>query len=74
MGNPGKTQFPADWRDEKIAAIIVDVARQPDRARWQRHGRWRVEGTRGGATVIVIVEASGAIRTAFPAPDPGTRS
>ena len=30
IGNPGKTEFPASWDDEKIIDNVLDVARQPD--------------------------------------------
>lgn len=65
-GNPGRTEFPEDWTDTKTTRVIADVARRPSNARWQRHGRWRFEGSREGVTVVVIVEPGGEIRTAFP--------
>ena len=31
-GRPGKTEFPADWDDEKIIGHVLGVARAPDDA------------------------------------------
>lgn len=65
-GNPGRSEFPANWSDAKTARIIIDIARRPSGARWQRHGRWRFEGTHEGVTVVVIVDSNGEIRTGSP--------
>ena len=31
VGKPGKTEFPANWDDEKVIATVLDVARKPDK-------------------------------------------
>jgi hypothetical protein len=45
VGRPGKTEFPADWNDERINGHIMDVARSPEAGPvWQPNQRWRVHG------------------------------
>lgn len=69
---PGKTEFPADWPDEQIVDAVNDVARQPDTARLQPNGRWRVDGTRND--VSIVAEPDGRIWAAYPEPgSPGVR-
>jgi hypothetical protein len=66
-GIPGKSEFPADWTDEKIIRAIEDVANDPGSARLkQRNGRTKVSGTRDGIAVDVIVAPSGEIVTGYP--------
>jgi len=46
---------------------VVDVAKHPDEVpRRQRNGVWRTVGVRDGVEIVVLVEADGAIRTAYP--------
>lgn len=69
-GNPGKSEFPSNWSDEKIAGEISDVATDPRSTRKPgRAGRTIVEGTRDGIDITVIVEPAskgGRIVTGFP--------
>lgn len=66
-GRPGKTEFPADWDDEKAMRAVVDVAKRPDEAPvYQAWNRWLCAGTREGVEVSVVVEPSGEIWTAWP--------
>ncbi|MGH3214892.1 MAG: EndoU domain-containing protein [Trebonia sp.] len=41
---PGKTEFPENWDEDKIIDSILSVARSPDSASLQRNGRWLAEG------------------------------
>jgi hypothetical protein len=67
-GRPGKTEFPADWDDDRTVAHVIDVARNPDTAEFQRRGTWRVQGERDGVEIIVAIKPDGRIWTAFPSP------
>jgi hypothetical protein len=63
----GRTEFPANWSGEKIAATVIDVARHPDTLPvLQDNGRWHVTGVRDGVTVTVVIEADGRIWTGYP--------
>lgn len=70
-GIPGKSEFPAQWCDRKVLQYISDIIKNPN-SRWiQQPGRppirWRVEGTREGVDIRVIVEPQGeGVITAFP--------
>jgi hypothetical protein len=66
-GRPEKTEFPADWEDERVIGQIVDVARFPDaRPVLQANHRWRVRGERDGVAVTVVVRPDGRIWAAWP--------
>ncbi len=67
-GIPGKSEFPAGWSDEKIIGEIESVANDLTSCRTvQPNGRIRIEGTRDGVDIRVIVDADGVtIRTAHP--------
>ncbi|MCD2452400.1 EndoU domain-containing protein [Methylicorpusculum oleiharenae] len=66
-GNPGKTEFPTDWSDDKIKGEISDVATDPaSSVSPGRNGRQVVEGTRDGIDITVIVDSNGRIVTGFP--------
>jgi hypothetical protein len=67
-GRPGKTEFPADWGDDTVVAHILDVARNPDTAEFQRRGTWKVCGERDGVEVNVAIKPDEQIWTAFPSP------
>lgn len=69
-GRPGKTEFPADWDDEKVSRVLVDVARWPDEApeRQERNGNWVAQGTRDDVKVVAIVAGDGRIWTGWPLP------
>jgi Bacterial EndoU nuclease len=64
----GKSEFPPGWSDDKIIDEIESVANDPDSQRsLQPNGRTRVEGTRDGIDIRVIVDPDGAsIRTGHP--------
>ncbi len=53
-GKPGKTEFPANWSDEKIIHEISDVS--IDRTLPRQTGKWKgeyVEGIRDGVKIRV---------------------
>jgi hypothetical protein len=65
-GKPGKSEFPADWSDEKILGEISDVATHPGSTTAPgRGGRSVVTGTRDGIDIEVIV-GKGKIITGYP--------
>jgi hypothetical protein len=67
-GNPGKSEFPAGWSDEQILHNISDVATDPA-LKWTRqdNGNIKVEGTRDGVDIRVILDPTGSrIITGFP--------
>ena len=69
-GIPGKSEFPSRWSDRQVINYISDIIKDP-RSRWtQQPGkpvRWRIEGTRNGVDIRVIVEPQGeGVITAFP--------
>lgn len=70
IGNPGKTEFPASWNDEKIIDALMDVARQPDHP--PRHqewnDRWVARGTRDDVEVVAVVARDGRIWSGWPTP------
>lgn len=75
---PGKSEFPARWSDRQVFKYISDIIKDPN-SRWIRQPgrppiRWRIEGTRDGVNIRVIVEpqAQGVI-TAFPTNRPRNR-
>lgn len=71
-GRPGKTEFPADWPDDKIVSTVQDVARNPGEAHWQDfNGRWRVAGHRDDLQLTAIVLPDGSIWAAWPEADRG---
>jgi Bacterial EndoU nuclease len=72
-GLPGKTEFPADWNDEKIIGHVTDVARSiDDGSDFQSNGRWREHGERDGVGITVIAKSDGTIWAAWPdASSPG---
>jgi EndoU nuclease-like protein len=70
IGNPGKTEFPASWNDEKIIDALLDVARQPDHP--PRHqewnDRWVARGTRDDVEVVAVIARDGHIWSGWPTP------
>lgn len=71
-GISGKTEFPADWSDDKVIKEIESVAND-DRLKpiLQDNGRTSITGTRDGIEIKVIVDPDGAnVRTAFPTNTP----
>jgi hypothetical protein len=69
-GKPGKTEFPADWDDGKIAGILVDVARRPDLAPGHQewNDRWVARGTRDDVEIVVVITRDGRIWSGWPLP------
>jgi Bacterial EndoU nuclease len=67
-GRPGKTEFPANWTDQKISENVIDVARYPDTAPISQawNGRWLTRGTRDDVSIAVIVQGDGKIWSAWP--------
>jgi hypothetical protein len=74
VGVPGKTEFPANWDEDKIIDSILSVARSPDSASLQRNGRWLAEGVCDQVALAVIIMTDGRIWSAYPLPgSPGVR-
>jgi hypothetical protein len=66
-GRPGKTEFPADWDDEKIIGHVLGVVRAPDDPPvFQANRRWRVHGQRDEVGITVIIQPDGRIWSAWP--------
>jgi hypothetical protein len=66
-GNPGKSEFPSSWSDDKIKGEVSDVATDPSSSRAPgRGGREIVSGTRDGIDIEVVVDPNGRIITAYP--------
>jgi hypothetical protein len=66
-GVPGKSEFPSRMSDADVFHHISDVATDPLAFREiQPNGRTRVEGTRDGIDIRVILEPNGRIVTGFP--------
>ncbi len=66
-GRPGKTEFPADWDDEKIIGHVLGVAGAPDAPPvLQANRRWRVHGQRDEVGITVIIQPDGRIWSAWP--------
>ncbi|MBO9737063.1 hemagglutinin repeat-containing protein [Xanthomonas phaseoli pv. phaseoli] len=72
-GNPGKTEFPASWSDDKIAHVVSDVATDP-KVKWSLpDNRGYVTGTanREGLDVKVVYDTkSGRIVSGYPTNTP----
>jgi hypothetical protein len=68
-GFKDKSEFPAGWSDDKIITEIENVANDPASTRIvQPNGRTRVEGSRDGVDIRVIINPDRVtIRTAHPA-------
>ena len=73
-GKSGKSEFPANWSDEKIKGEVSDVATDPGSVRTtQSNGRIKVQGVRDGVEITVIVEPGsrgGRIVTGYPTNTP----
>lgn len=71
-GNPGKSEFPSGWSDEKILGEISDVATDPASDRLPgRDGATVVIGEREGVKIRVIVGSDGKIISGWPVKGPG---
>ena len=70
-GNPGKSEFPEDWSDDKVIGEISDIATDPNAdSRVQSNGRRATTGERDGVEIKVIQEENGRIVTGFPTNQP----
>jgi hypothetical protein len=67
-GRPAKTEFPAEWGDDRIVDAILAIARHPDQAPKHQNwnDRWRVSGEHDGVRIFAIVESDGGVWTAWP--------
>jgi hypothetical protein len=67
-GHSGKSEFPSDWSDDKIIETVESIANDlTSRRTLQPNGRIRVEGTRDGIDIRVIIDVDGvSVRTAHP--------
>lgn len=68
VGEPGKTEFPAEWDDHYIIDAVLTVARKPDQTpeRQNWNGRWHVDGKHDGVGIVAIVQPDGHVWTAWP--------
>jgi Bacterial EndoU nuclease len=70
VGNPGKTEFPASWTDEKVMDNVIDVAHRPDRPpiyqNW--NNRWLARATRDDVEIAVVITSDGLIWSGWPLP------
>jgi filamentous hemagglutinin len=66
---PGKSEFPANWSDDKIKGEISDIATDP-KTQWSRpdaRGYVTGNGTRDGVDVRVVYDTkNGRIVTGYP--------
>ena len=67
-GRPGKTEFPANWSDEKITDTLLDVANRPDQQ--PKHQEWKnnwvARGTRDDVEVVAVIAGDGQIWSGWP--------
>jgi hypothetical protein len=65
-GKPGKSEFPADWSDDKIISEIEDVANDPSIPAEQQGDRSVKVGTRDGIKIRTVADSDGEIVTGYP--------
>jgi hypothetical protein len=66
-GWPGRTEFPSEWSDSKIANMVIDAAAHPgDAPVFRANARWAVRAEREGVAITVVVRPDGVIWTAYP--------
>ncbi|WP_033291373.1 EndoU domain-containing protein [Amycolatopsis jejuensis] len=71
-GRRATSEFPPEWSDEQIIAVVKDVANDPGEPRRQQYnGRWRCAGERFGVHVVVLVNGDGQVHTGYPLSGPG---
>ncbi len=71
-GRRGATEFPASWTRQEITDRFLDVARYPDETPTRLPGgAWRAVGVREGVRIVVLLDADGGVRAAFPVDGPG---
>ncbi len=66
---PGKSEFPVDWPDDKILREISDVATDPTSSTVPQNGATKVNGTRDGIDIEVIIR-KGRIVSGYPTNTP----
>jgi hypothetical protein len=68
VGKPGKTEFPADWNDERIVGSILEVVRHPSQPPVHQdwNNRWLCVGVRDEVEISVVVQRTGEVWTAWP--------
>lgn len=72
IGRRATCEFPPDWSDQQIIAVVKDVANDPGAPRRQQYnGRWRCVGVRYGVAVVVLVNGDGMVHTSYPLSGPG---
>ncbi|WP_020663790.1 EndoU domain-containing protein [Amycolatopsis benzoatilytica] len=72
IGRRATCEFPPEWSDAQIIAVVEDVANDPGEPRRQQYnGRWRCVGERYGVKVVVLVDGDGNVHTSYPLPSPG---
>ncbi|WP_190815157.1 EndoU domain-containing protein [Saccharopolyspora pogona] len=66
-GNPGKTEFPKAWDDDKIIDTVEDVAKNPDSPpTLEKSGNYKFNGTRDGVEIEGYVTPGGQVQTGYP--------
>lgn len=68
-GRPGKTEFPPDWDEQRIASAVLHTACRPQQARYQEHGTWIVRRSVDQVDIWAVVRPDGRVWTAYPDPD-----
>lgn len=59
LGKSGKSEFPKEWSDAKVAQTIKEVANDPISSATPRNdGRIEVRGMRDGVDVLVIIQGA----------------
>jgi hypothetical protein len=72
-GKPGKTEFPADWSDDKILDSVSDVAKNGTPVKPGNKPNTTVKtGTVDGVDIEVVVNnGDGSVVTGYPVKGPG---
>jgi len=65
-GKRGKSEFPADWSDDKIIQEIEDIANDPATEAQPSGDRLVKTGTRDGVEIKVVIDPDGEIVTGYP--------
>jgi hypothetical protein len=75
VGKRDKSEFPPDWKPERIMSTAVSIARDPHVAPTFQPGkfedRWKIEEVRDQVLIRVIVNKDGQLVTAVPLSGPG---
>lgn len=71
-GNPGKTEFPDDWKREDIREALFDVARSMESTTTQRpDDSWYATGWHRDVKITAVVSPTGRIKAGWPKEGPG---